>query len=82
MAIDNRTGRQLACKIINLRSIREKEMARARGGVLSTIRSKKAFERRVDELTARVLREVDIMKGLSHVSILTNIVLIPFLTET
>ena len=81
MAIDNRTGRQLACKIVDLRSVREKEIMKARVRNLSTKASKEAFERRLEVLTARVLREVDIMKTLSHVSRSTNLALSLCLTE-
>lgn len=57
MAIDIRTGRQLACKVIDLRSVREKE-------------------------TERNLREVEIMKDLSHVRMLTNLAWDSWLTKT
>ncbi|KAL9119819.1 MAG: hypothetical protein Q9187_003626 [Circinaria calcarea] len=81
MAIDIRTGRQLACKVINLRSVREKEMERVRIGTLPAKTSKEAFERRIEELTACVLREVEIMKDLSHVRMSTNLTLDSCLTE-
>lgn len=81
MAIDNRTGRQLACKMIDFRSVRKKEMVKGCVRTLSTKASKKVSERRIGKLTARILREVDIMKSLSHVSRSTNHALISCLTE-
>ena len=81
MAITCSTGRQVACKVIDLRSIRREEDRKStkfkmvrdkRCDGPSTERAmdvtfKDAKQRSVEQHTVKISREVEIMKGLCHV---------------
>ena len=81
MAIARSTGRQVACKIIDLQAIRrngkqklsllKKDSDEKYEGhsvfVTPARMSRRSLQRSTNEYTDRIRREVDIMKGLSHV---------------
>ncbi|MCJ1478604.1 hypothetical protein MMC13_007285 [Lambiella insularis] len=73
MAVNSAIGRQVACKIVSLQSIRDKEkekwraMRIARGLRTSTFRqSYITFTQKADEAIARQVREIEILKKISH----------------
>ena len=61
MAVKQQTGRQLACKVIDLSKIRQREFSKLRALKTSTITSK------MDQFTSKLMREVDILKDINHV---------------
>ena len=75
MAVNPMLGRQLACKVVDLRRVRQDERKKwqsSRG-----LRSERSLEilpaarvkLKVDEAVARHLREVEILKHLDHVGV-------------
>lgn len=84
MAIDHSVGRQLACKVVDLQTIRQITMERLQkfhiirdtseeatgtAGALSQM-SRDTIERNVKQHTASLSREVEILKDISHVGLI------------
>ena len=72
LAVGIAQKRQLACKIVNLRTLRLKEVEaeQKRAKETKTLQGIVSKESIVDEKVNKTLREVEILKDLNHVSTL------------
>ena len=61
MAVHQQMGRQLACKIVDLSKIRQREFSKLRA------MQSKAITRKMEEFTSKLMREVNILKDMNHV---------------
>ncbi|MCJ1283026.1 Meiosis-specific serine/threonine-protein kinase mek1 [Xylographa opegraphella] len=75
MAVNRQLGRQLACKVVDLRAVRRDERKKwqrsptLRSGTLQKVWPAAQVNLKVDEAVARHLREVDILNHLDHANI-------------
>ncbi|MCJ1400013.1 Meiosis-specific serine/threonine-protein kinase mek1 [Xylographa trunciseda] len=76
MAVNRQLGRQLACKIVDLRAVRRHESKKwqssrtLRSGISQKLLPVADVKLKMDEAVARQLREVEILKHLDHANII------------
>ncbi|MCJ1434078.1 Meiosis-specific serine/threonine-protein kinase mek1 [Xylographa pallens] len=75
MAVNRQLGRQLACKVVDLRAVRRDERKKwqssrtFRGGNTQKVWSAAHVKLKMDEAVTRHLREVEILKHLDHANV-------------
>lgn len=72
MAVHCTLRRQVACKVVSLQSIRQREREKwqriRRSGGLRSATVRKDLKARAEQAIARQMREIEILKKISHVS--------------